>query len=189
MATKFKSLPGRVFLDTSVINLWLDFGDSIHDAAPLHSDVPDRVAADVEALRKIALTGSRAQWQLAVSPLTYLEIAATGLPQKANELTSWFWEIWTYWREFLSTDLELPSFSEAETIRLHILSSTGVCDLVDQNDRVLLTDAVVYGCELFCTSDWSTILRHRDKLTDYPIPIVTPVGWWNRIQPWAAIWV
>lgn len=187
--TRSTGLPKRVFLDTSVVNLWLDYGESIHDGARVPPGTTARITMDVEALRYISITGSRAHWQIVVSPLTYDEVIATQVPTRAHALRSWFWEVWSYSCEYLSADPRLSNVSDAERIRFHTLNSTGVCDLDDQNDRLLLSDALVYRCDLFCTRDWSTILRHRDKLTELPISIVTPSEWWSRIRPWASNWV
>lgn len=184
----FEDLPGRVFLDTNVVNLWLGFGEQIHEGLPLPCGTDARVAGDVEALRQIAFTGQRASWQLAVSPLTFLEVTATRSPERCGELSRWFWEVWHSWREILCADTVLPTFCEAEEMRLRLLSSPSISNLQDPNDRVLLCDAAVYGCDAFCTTDWSTILRHRGTLTAYPIPIVTPAEWWAQIRPWSAIW-
>jgi hypothetical protein len=42
--------------------------------------------------------------------------------------------------------------------------------------------------ELFCTRDWTTILKHRTELTGLPIEIVTPAEWWAKIRPYAGLW-
>jgi hypothetical protein len=63
-------VPGRVFLDTCVVNFMLDFGAQIHDGANLPSVGP-RDTADIEALRALFVVGQKAMWQLAISPYTY----------------------------------------------------------------------------------------------------------------------
>ena len=56
-------------------------------------------------------------------------------------------------------------------------------------DRVLVCEAIVYRCKLFCTRDWTTILKHRTDLKELPLDIVTPAEWWMKIQPYARLWV
>jgi hypothetical protein len=90
-------IPGRVFLDTCVVNFMLDFGAQIHDGAAL-SPIPPREAADVDALRNLFIVGQRAMWQLAVSPYTYSEIARTRDVARLGHLHMWFQELWQYWR-------------------------------------------------------------------------------------------
>lgn len=166
----------------------MDHTDIIHEGVKCSPDTRSRVGLDIEALRALYETGQRAHWQLAISPLTYLEVMATRDDCRRTELADWFFEVWEYWREFLIRDNSLPTFAEAEQISLQILSSDGLRELPGPNDRALLCDAILYGCDAFCTRDWSTILRHRKQLTHLPISILTPVEWWNKVAPWSAIW-
>ena len=185
----FDKLPGRVFLDTCIVNLILDYGEEIHEGAGIEEKVPLRMRKDIEALHYIFATGKRAFWQLAVSPLTYREVTATEDASRAYSLEKWFFDIWHYWREFLHSAKELQSFSEAEETRRRLLSS-GLLDILpDESDRVLILDAIVYKCDAFCTRDWSTILRNREALSELPLKIITPSEWWAEIRPWAALWI
>jgi hypothetical protein len=188
-STNFEAMPGRILLDTCIVNLILDYGEQIHESAAIAGNVPPRLRKDIESLREIFFTGQRAFWQLAVSPLTYQEVTATEDPSGAYYLKHWFFEIWDYWRSFLHSANDLPSLSDAEEIRLRLLSSGMLDVLPDASARVLLCDAIVYRCDVFCTRDWSTILRHRAALRELPIIIVTPSEWWAETRPWAPLWV
>jgi len=179
---------GRVFLDTCVVNFMLEYGGQIHDSLPPPPDVNARAATDINALRNLFLTGRRAGWQFAVSPYTYSEIAATRDGARLSQLDSWFQELWQYWRSVVDSDDGFPSFIEAEELRVRTLTSGYLSVLPDVADRVLLCDALVYRCDLFCTRDWTTILKHRDDLAGLPIEIVTPSEWWARVQPYAGLW-
>lgn len=180
-------IPGRVFLDTCVVNFMLDFGEQIHDGATLPS-LPLEDATDIEALRNLFLTGQRAMWQLAISPHTYFEITQTREETRRSKLDLWFQELWQYWRSTIESNNDLPTFIDAEELRVRTLSSGYLTCLPDVGDRVLLCDAIVYRCDLFCTRDKSTILRHRTELTGLPVKIVSPAEWWARIKPHAHLW-
>jgi hypothetical protein len=180
-------IPGRVFLDTCVVNFMLDYGPQVYDGAPL-PPVGPREAADIEALRDICLVGQRAMWQLAISPYTYSEIARTRDRQRLGGLHQWFQELWQYWRSTIEENNDLPSFIEGEDVRVRALSSEYLSCLPDAADRVLICDALVYRCELFCTRDWTTILKHRSALSGLPLEIVTPVEWWAKVRPYAGLW-
>jgi hypothetical protein len=180
-------IPGRVFLDTCVVNFILDYREQIHDGAPL-PPVGPRDAADIEALRNLLAIGQRATWQLAVSPYTYSEIAGTRSAGRLRDLDLWFQELWQYWRSTIQANNDLPSFVEAEEIRVRMLTSGVLTCLPDVADRVLLCDALVYRCDLFCTRDWGTILKHRAELQGLRIKVVTPAEWWAMIRPHAALW-
>ena len=91
-------------------------------------------------------------------------------------------------REIVNQNNDLPTFIEAENLRVKIMAS-GVLDVLpDFSDRVLLIDAAVYRCDCFCTRDWATVLKHRDNLKSIGIPIVTPSEWWNMIELYAGLW-
>jgi hypothetical protein len=180
-------VPGRVFLDTCVVNFMLEFGEQIHDGADL-PPVGTREATDIQALRDLWVVGQRAMWQLAISPYTYSEIARTKDEEKLRQLYMWFQELWQYWRSTVEQTDDLPSFIEAEDIRVRTLISDYLSCLPDVADRVLICDALVYRCDLFCTRDWTTVLKHRAELRGLPIEIVTPSEWWAKVRPYAGLW-
>lgn len=185
----FNDVPGRVFLDTCVVNFILDYGEQIHEGLRPPPDANDRMVQDIEALYNIFFVGQRAMWQLAISPYTYQEIVRTKDVGRRSHLESWFQDLWQYWRDIIHQDDDLPSFIEAEDARVRLLSSAALDSLPDLADRVLVCDAIAYRCKLFCTRDWSTILKHRAELKGLPIEIVTPREWWSKIQPYARLWV
>lgn len=182
-------LPGRAFLDTSVVNFILEFGEQIHDGLTPPDNLTEYQCNDIDALHNIFLTGQRAQWQFAISPHTYSEVIATTDPRRRRSLESWFFDIWHYWQNILHDQNDLPTFKEAEDIRVRLLASEAFYCLPDLSDRVLLADAVVYQCDCFCTRDWNTIIRHRGQLKIIGMPIFTPNEWWKEIQSYAALWV
>jgi hypothetical protein len=186
---RLEDLPDRVFLDTCVVNLILDFSEQIHNGAAIPDGVNERTASDIEALYNVFLVGQRAHWQLAVSPHTYQEVIGTVDARRRRSLETWFFELWQYWRDIVDADNDLPSFIDAEHRRVRLLSSNMLEVLPDLADRVLVCDAVVYNCDLFCTRDWTTILRHRNQVQGLPFDVVTPAEWWARVQPFAALFV
>jgi len=185
----FYSIPRRVFLDTSVVNLALDYGEQIHNGCEIPEGLSVRVQRDVEALKGIFTTGERAFWQLAISPQTYREVTNTNDSGRVHQLERWFFELWHCWREIVTAMDNLPSFIEAEETRISLLASGRLEALPQLSDRILLCDAVVYRCDAFCTRDWQTILKHRDSLKDIPLRLITPTEWWEEILPWAATWI
>ncbi len=181
-------IPGRAFLDTSVVNFIIDYGEQIHDGALMPENGAERVIRDIESFRNIFLVGQRASWQLAISPFTYKEVISTTNPIRRKYLETWFFEIWYSWRETIDQNNDSSEFIEAERIRVEILAS-GILDAIpDIEDRILICDALAYRCDCFCTRDWSTIIKHRDTLSHLPIKILTPTEWWMLILPYANLW-
>lgn len=180
-------LPGRVLLDTNIVNFILDWGEVIHDGGGIPANVSDRDAEDILALRDIWLTGQRASWQLAVSPRSYQEVAATTDAVRRAALETWFHELWVYWREFFEQD-ELSDL-HAHSLACRLVPSETLAALPDRSDRELLAHALAYGCDAMCTRDRQTILRHRKKLWLVPIRILTPREWWASISKYATVWI
>ena len=179
-------IPGRVLLDTNVVNFILDWGEVIHDGGEIPAHVSDRDAEDILALRDFWLTGQRASWQLAISPRTYDEIAATSNLARRAALERWFGELWLYWREFF--DSSQLSDSDAESLARRLVPSEILAVLPDPPDRELLAHAIAYQCDAMCTRDRKTILRHRDKLKIVPVRILTPTEWWRLVSAHAGLW-
>jgi len=182
-------IPGRSFLDTSVVNFMLDYGAQIHDNAAIPANATDWVAQDIESLRGIFATGQRASWQFAISPFTYKEVISTNNPTRRYYLENWFFDIWQYWHDIIEKNNDLPNFIEAERTRVELLASRVLDVLPGIEDRILICDALVYRCDSFCTRDWKTILKHRDTLKTLPIKVITPTEWWKLIEPYANLWV
>ena len=186
---ELNEIPGRAFLDTSSLNFILEYGEYIFDGVKPSQKLSKRIIADIDAFYNIFLTGKRATWQLAVSPFAYKEVIGTQNPTRRHYLENWFMDVWNYWLGIIDGDKDLPSFIEAEHTRIYLLSS-GVFDvLTDVEDRLLICDAIVYKCDCFCTRDWKTILRKRNRLKSLPIKIITPTDWWGMIKPYAGLWV
>lgn len=102
-------MPKRVFLDTSVVNFILDFGENIHDAVQPSKSLSEYQTKDINALYNLFLIGARASWQLAISPHTYHEVIQTKNPTRHYWLEKWFFEIWEYWKAIIADSNNLPT--------------------------------------------------------------------------------
>lgn len=180
-------IPRRVFLDTNVLNFTLDWGEVIFDGGMLPSDVSSRVRSDVSALRVLLGPPRCPAWELAISPLSYTEVTKTQDLVRRHSLQGWFMEIWHYWYDIAQAD-ERMCFDHALRSRSPMLQTGGFDALPDVYDRMLLCDAVCFGCDIFCTRDWSTVLRHRDSVTVVPFKILTPSEWLAAVKPYVGLW-
>ena len=176
----FWRIPSRVFLDTCVVNMMLDFWEQLHSGGEMPTELPPERAREVEALCGICDTGARAMWKFTISARTYRELSATSEVTRRHDLLKWFAELWHYQSEFSDpTPLSRARLSELRK-QLTVFP--------DASDRDLILDAIRDECQAFCTVDRRNIIRHREYLKDFPLRIVTPSEWWKEIRPWAAIW-
>lgn len=177
----FWRIPSRVFLDTCVVNMMLDYGDQLHGGEEIPAGLsPDR-ARELEALCGICDTGSRAMWRFTTSEGTFRELNATKRDDRRNDLLRWFAELWDYQSEFSRPEELSPSRQSELQATLQVLP--------DIADRDLILDAVRDNCQAFCTIDRRTIIRHREHLRTIPLRVLTPSEWWAEIKPWAALWL
>lgn len=169
----FESIPRRVFLDTNVINLLVKYAGQVFEQSPMPKDMDETRAQDVEALMHVFYVGARAMWGLVASRKTLEEVRRTPDPEGRERLLDYAVELIAA----LDDDGVLP-----ETSR-----STSLLVLPDPSDRLLVANAISNGCDAFCTCDRRTIIKHRDKLLDVPIRILTPLEWWRCVRPWGGL--
>jgi hypothetical protein len=184
---KLIDIPGRFLFDTNVVNLVLDYGEFIFDGGEFPDDQPPALTADLTALEGIFSTGQRAAWQIAISPITFSEITNTTDALRRSNLNDWFNELWLYWREIFRQEGLSDDAARSREERLR--QSDLLAVLPDAADRALIADAIAYGCDAFCTRDYKTILRHRHKLPELPLKILSPAELWLEIKPYAALWM
>jgi hypothetical protein len=184
---EWDQIPKRVFLDTSVLNFIFDYGEYIFDGLVPPESLNHYIIKDINALHNVFLTGKRASWQIAISHLTFEEILKTRCLEKRYHLKNWFFEVWNYWLEVLNNNKNEFLYRDEFYLKEYLLSKDFVKCLPDKEDRELICDAVIFRCDYFCTRDWKTILRHREKLKLIPIKIVTPEEWWHLIYPFAGL--
>ncbi len=176
-----EKIPQNVFLDTTVVNFILEYGEQIHENVEIPKIVSQRVGRDIEALREIWLTGQRANWRITISDSVLKEIGQTRDSIKRNSLKGWASELWSYSNENALVSKHHSRFvNQSEMEKLSIFPGS--------SDRRLIQDALAEGCDSFCTRDWKTILRFREALKNFPMIFISPSEWWERIHPWAALW-
>jgi hypothetical protein len=181
-------IPNRILLDTNVVNFTLDWGEAIFDGGEIPNGLPARKVRDILGLQGIFMAGQRASWQLAVSPKTYEEVTNTADPCRQARLRGWFNELWLYWREIFRNegldDLEVAALAKK------LASSEVLGAFPDSPDRELIADAIAYNCDTFCTRDYRSILRHREKVdTLLQLRFITPAEWWDELKPYAPLWI
>jgi hypothetical protein len=94
-------LAGRVFLDTSVLNLIIDYREAIFDGYSAIEGVSDRSQNDIYAIYQILMIGQRSGLNVVISPMTFEEVLATSDEGKRLDLQQYCSELWNYFHEFI----------------------------------------------------------------------------------------
>lgn len=178
-ANPFEEIPGKIFLDTNVVNLIVKWPEQIFENVPVPMDVAENTAHDIEALMHVFFTGQRANWELAASAKTIEEILNTPDRSMRERLVDYAIQV---------TDQVSVGSRRGQDLGRRLNDSTLLGALPDPNDRELLGNAIGMGCDVFCTRDHKTIIKKRHLLPALPLRILTPVEWWLAIKPWAGLW-
>ncbi len=143
--------------------------------------INERKYDDIRGLTQIFYYADHNAIEMVISKTTFNEIQATSNKAKRGKLLNYCSELWNYFHilienDFTNPGLEVKYYEE-------FLSDKGLSHLSDINDRRLIIEALFYKCDVFCTRDYKTILRHRLSLQKHiPLEILTPVEWCLRYK-------
>ena len=174
-----------LFLDTNIIQ-WLGrFGEAIFDNL-LGEDLRRRIKkrhgeqalGELESIRHIAQTAQRGSLPIALSERSAKEFMRSSQPDKRHRLVVWAGELISWWRTTRESLLD-PNFDEAEEA-LALVESARLDFLPDYQDRLLIAEAIVLGCDIFLTLDKKTILRFRRKIIPLGLVPMTPAEFVRR---------
>lgn len=174
-------LPQRIFLDTSVINFIVDHSDCIFNGDEISESINDRTYDDICAMMRIFHYADHNAIEMIISKTTFQEINATADPEKKERLKTYCNELWQYFNSLIEDDFTVPGV-EVKYYEEYLFDK-GLGQLSDPNDRKLIIEALFYKCDIFCTRDWKTILKHRQLLKQkVPLEILTPIEWCSRYE-------
>lgn len=188
---RFKNLPGRLFLDTNVVQFTLKYEvgaeDNYDREKVMAEHSKQEIIDDVEALHRIFLVGRRATFQLAVSRKTIDELAKTSNIVKRERLLMWGFEIVDYWINIVESYGK--NFDDNLKKAKHIESSNALQFLPDEADKELILQSVALGCDAFLTMDYKSIHRYKENLSKLGIKVMRPIELWNELKYFEALWL
>lgn len=194
---RFQSLPGRLLMDTCVLNVLQDEGEYIFEGQ-LPTDVAeDDLNPDWVALRCILQVNERASFQFFVSPITFAELANEKDMLRSQRRLSWALDVLDVWLIMLEETSD--RVADGGTVRHRFKLTKELQDLESQLmeipdfrrdplDRLLMVQYRMGNCDAFLTTDENTIWRRREKLKELGITVLRPSDFWELLKPWAALW-
>jgi hypothetical protein len=194
---EFSSLPGRLLLDTCVLNRLFDEGGYIWEGELDQGVSEADLDPDLRALRAIFAVNERASFQFVISPLTVAEIAnVQDFPDRERRVR-WVLDVLDHWLILLD-DLG-DRVGEGGTVRhrfkLRPEMQQFETELMtvpdfrrDPFDRLLLIQYRMGDCDAFLTMDRCTIWCHREWLAARGVRVLCPSEFWDALKPWAALW-
>lgn len=194
---QFVSIPGRLLIDTCILNLLQDEGEYIFEGVIPDDYAGDDIPIDWSALRSIFKVNERASFQFLVSPITFAELANEKDMLISQRRLLWVLDILDVWLVILEETGD--RIAEGGTVRHRFKLTPELQELErrlmdipdfrrDPFDRLLLIQYKMGNCDAFLTQDYNTIWRHREWLLLQGIRVLRPSEFWEILKPWAALW-
>lgn len=191
--TEVDKLPKRIFLDTSVVNKVVEFGEYLFDDYLAGSSLreykrrPSEDQEDIDALHYLFQVYQRLCMPMCVSQTTLCELGRTMDSDKRNHLLQYAGEVIDHW--LTGVDTRRPTAIKSDEFKDTCVSiSQNLTFLPDDGDRLLFAEAVLFGCDAFLTMDRKTIWCHREQLGIYGVRVLRPHELWKEMLPWAPLW-
>jgi hypothetical protein len=194
---QFKSIPGRLLIDTCILNLLQDEGGYIFEGMVPDNYTNDNIPLEWAALRSIFKINERASFQFLVSPITFAELAnEKNMPISQRRLL-WVLDVLDVWLVMLEETGD--RISEGGTVRHRFKLPPELQEFErdlptipdfrrDPLDRLLLVQYKMGNCDAFLTLDCNTIWGHKEWLSAQEINVLRPSEFWRILKPWAALW-
>lgn len=182
MKSRFEDIPRRIFLDSSILQTLQNYGWflyeneplSVHD--PIHRD--SLGTAKLEALRLIMQIAERAPFEFALSRNSFVEIIAKG----DSEYLQWAYDVLDHWLSCLEQAGE-----PRDNPTLLAASDSNRYSYLGAGDRALLRDAIRLECDAFLTMENKLPKNGGHIKRTLNIRVLSPIGMWEYLQPWAAL--
>ena len=181
-------LTWQVFADTCVVNRIVDFGEFFFDdylageTLSNYEKRPPEDRDDIDALHDILRVYHRMCMPLYVTEAVLNEVAASHRPDLLSYAREIFhhWQTWgdlAIWKRALSRGFDDHADKIASTLRV----------IRGSNDRLLVAQALVMGCDVFLTVDRRSLWNRRAHESLSGISILRPRELWDAIRPWARL--
>ena len=195
--TRFNSIPGRIFLDTNVLQYLQDFGEYIFDhyreseayfqAQKSKIKKGTRLFNEIEALHDFFIGINRAHFEFALSPAVYEEVSASG----DERFVQWFHDVWDHWEAVVSEYENREAFLEsAEMNYKKAINDNSLLGSLSEKDKEIVLDAIRFDCDALLTVDRFAKDQNKKMYTfrNYGLMILIPVELMELIKPYQALW-
>jgi hypothetical protein len=181
----FFELPRRIFLDSSTLQTLQDYGSFIWEGEALSESARVRRdpqgLAKLETLKAIMFVNQRAMFEFALSENSLVEVSDKGDAHYMN----WAHDVLDHWLICIEESGGLAPADEALLIKL----DSGSFGYLGAKDRLLLKDAILFGCEAFLTMENRLPKNAAHLERALGIKVVTPKQYWELLRPWAKLYV
>lgn len=172
-------IPERTYLDTSILQTLHSYGEFLYDNVCLSDADPlfrnPNGATNLSALRDIMTLEQRATFDFVVSDAVINEVTLRRnvcYVEYALDIQRWS-----------NSASGQPTTKAATPSPL----DSPAMGFLGEGDRVLLREAVAYGCDAFLTME-NKLPKNSFRIREVAgIEILSPKAFWDRVLPWAAL--
>lgn len=135
---------------------------------------------ELDALRQIVFVLQRGSLPVAISVKSLREFLKISNRVKRNHLVNWNLELLEWW-EINKKYVKVPDVNQLRKAR-RLVNSGKIDFLTDSEDKLLVAEALVLGCNTFLTFDRKTVLCHKKKLARFGIDVLNPREFVNKYR-------
>lgn len=195
--TRFNLIPGRIFLDTNVLQHVQDFGGYIfehcRESEAYFQSIKrkiykgERLFTEIEALHDFFLNVNRGHFEFALSEAVYREVMDKG----DTSFLQWFSDVWDHWSSVVSDyEADEAVSPRAEKDYQEALADKSLSGSISKKDLEIVLDAVRYDCDALLATD--RFARNQNKklylFQKYKLMILMPSELMEIIKPYQALW-
>jgi hypothetical protein len=165
------AVPRGILLDTMIVNYLAKYGGFMWDGQELPEDLPRQLQGQLESLRMLMRISARASLPFALSRAVLAE---------ARSAFPWSIELDSYWQQ-LRRDYSIEDRRPLPA---------GTWDFAPVSDRPILEEAWASGCQAVLTNDRRLLSQQRQvRALRLGLLLITPTQLWDRLSPWAGLWL
>ena len=182
--SSFDSLPCRLFMDSCTAQMLGGYGGYVFEGEPIADD--DRInrvtngRANLDALARIFHIGERAPFEWIVSEGSLAEAR----DKNDRYHLQWLYDIADHTEACLMDDS--PT---VESEKLAARLDEPKFGYLGAKDRLLIKDAVALKCDAFLTVEARLPRNYAHIHKELGLQIITPIQFWEKLEPWARLWM
>jgi len=192
---QYNELPGRIFIDSNVLQYLQDFGEYIFEHYRESGDYfldpkggkigkESRIYREIIALEQIFQGIERANFEFAVSEAVYKEV----LNKKDRRYLQWFFDVLDHWQSVLESYKGDPFSGSGKKLAEKARNDTSLINGLSREDQQILFDALELECDAILTCD-----RYRDRqdriYEHYRIMVLYPSDFVEILKPFQSLYL
>jgi hypothetical protein len=188
LVEEFKNLPRRIFLDTSVLQNIVHYGEYIFENIEIPADDPIHKVTNgyenIFCLGSIFFVNQRAFFEFAVSENSLIEVSEKEDIHSIN----YAYEVFNYW-VCCTEEYEESSFLSGKGKDILKALKPNKFGYLSEKDKYLIFDAVLLECDAFLTMDLKLCKNYERAKKTLGIKILDPIKYWDLLKPFAALYI